>query len=290
MIEHDNQHHYHHEIINANPDLAIRLVKFVNSTKDALPHWHNSLEVVHILEGTLWFVINSRKCLLRKNDIVVINSRDVHSAYCPEPNDAMLIQIPYPQLKLGIPDIDSVRFSYNTMNKRRSVKEHADAIRLTLENLYAYTESKPDGYRLKTTSLIYDFLFYLYRHFRDERKIAMHKTDKYMNRLGQVTQFIQSRYREPLSLQQMAAQAYLDPAYFSRFFKKYMGVTPLGYLTSVRLQKIADELIRSDQSVTYLTLQHGCANYKLFLRQFKDMYGCTPAQYRKNYRKDTSSA
>lgn len=49
-------------------------------------------------------------------------------------------------------------------------------------------------------------------------------------------EYINAHYAEQLSLEQVAAQVYLNPDYFSRVFKIETGQTFINYLTDVRLQ------------------------------------------------------
>lgn len=55
-------------------------------------------------------------------------------------------------------------------------------------------------------------------------------------------EYIESHYREPITIQELAANVYLNEDYFIRKFKKSMGMTPYAYLSRLR-RSIAAELI-----------------------------------------------
>ncbi len=102
-----------------------------------------------------------------------------------------------------------------------------------------------------------------------------------MQLMRKVTEFIKKHYREPITLQRMAAVVYLNPEYFNRFFRKYMGMTPMTYLNSVRVENIGADLLVTDVNIADLAASHGCQDYKLFLRHFHSIVGCTPSRYRR---------
>lgn len=75
--------------------------------------------------------------------------------------------------------------------------------------------------------------------------------------------------------------AILQPTYFCRMFKKYMGVTFLEYQNELRLSKIYQDLLHTDDPVNEILERHGFTNYKLFRRMFQEHFGDTPLHVRK---------
>ncbi len=116
---------YTYESEGTSPDLAFKLTLLSDYRTDCLPHWHNSLEVIHVLHGMLRVVINDRRFAMYADDIIVVNAGEVHSTYCKEPNSVALIQIPSEFLKTCIPDFDSICFAYNTAAMKSGREEEA---------------------------------------------------------------------------------------------------------------------------------------------------------------------
>ena len=92
-------------------------------------------------------------------------------------------------------------------------------------------------------------------------------------------------YTEEISLQEIARLVSLNPDYFTRFFKKYMGMTFLDYVNSVRMEHVVRDLQRTDLSVQKLLEIHGFTNYKLFMKMYKSRFESTPGKMRR-YRKE----
>lgn len=94
--------------------------------------------------------------------------------------------------------------------------------------------------------------------------------------------YIEKNYGDDeLSLSKVSGHLHLNAAYFSRLFKKEMGIGFVDYLTKVRIDKaislIMDDYERSFQEVSLLV---GYANYNHFSKTFKKVTGKSPSEYR----------
>ena len=76
--------------------------------------------------------------------------------------------------------------------------------------------------------------------------------------------------------------AHLQPEYFCRKFKQYMGQTYLEYLNDVRISHIYKDLINTNDTLCSILETHGFTNTKLFYRIFKEKFKCTHKHIRKN--------
>ena len=73
-----------------------------------------------------------------------------------------------------------------------------------------------------------------------------------------------------------------DQLYFSRLFKKCMGITFLEYQNELRLSYIYQDILSTDDSIKDILERHGFTNYKLFRRMFFEHFEMTPTEVRKN--------
>lgn len=92
--------------------------------------------------------------------------------------------------------------------------------------------------------------------------------------------YIRSNYAQQLSLEQVAAEVYLTPEYFSRIFKEEMGVTFVNYLTDVRLRHSVQMLETTALRVQDVAQAVGYPNVSYFSTIFKKKYGMSPYEYR----------
>ena len=94
-----------------------------------------------------------------------------------------------------------------------------------------------------------------------------------------VVEYIGEHYAEDLTIPQLAKLCYFSEYHFMRFFKKYMGMSCLEYIKTLRLEKAAGLLGQGDTSVLDASLSSGFSNLSYFYREFKKKYGMTPKQF-----------
>lgn len=104
-------------------------------------------------------------------------------------------------------------------------------------------------------------------------------------RITKVEKAIVENYRDELTLDGLADIAGMSPSSFSRFFKKSTGKTLSEYIIDVRLGHAARELADSTKTVAEICYESGFNNVSNFNRAFKSRRGCTPKDFRDNYRK-----
>lgn len=95
--------------------------------------------------------------------------------------------------------------------------------------------------------------------------------------------YIQRNICEPLSLSQLANHVSYSPYHFTRIFKARTGLSPLYYVSSMRLQKAKDLLLNTDLTVRDIGLEIGQQSLGTFTTRFTEKVGITPSQFRKSY-------
>ncbi|MCS7463233.1 AraC family transcriptional regulator [Paenibacillus doosanensis] len=111
------------------------------------------------------------------------------------------------------------------------------------------------------------------------RKMAQRQNQEYERTLDIAASFIQENYHLDLSLDQVAETCGLSPPYFSKLFKRVMGVSFIEYLTAYRIDQAKIWLRSTELSVTEVAEKVGYQP-KNFIRVFKKQTGCTPGQFR----------
>jgi AraC-like DNA-binding protein len=89
-----------------------------------------------------------------------------------------------------------------------------------------------------------------------------------------------ARYFEPLGVDDLAAEAGLSRAHFSREFRRAFGESPHAYLLTRRLERAAALLRTTDRSVADVCLSVGLQSIGSFTTSFSRTYGCSPTAYR----------
>jgi len=92
-----------------------------------------------------------------------------------------------------------------------------------------------------------------------------------------------ARYFDRLDVGEMAAEAGLSRAHFSREFRRAFGESPHAYLLTRRLERAAALLRDSDRTVADICLSVGLLSVGSFTTSFTRMFGRSPAAYRASF-------
>lgn len=114
---------------------------------------------------------------------------------------------------------------------------------------------------------------------REDTQKDLHK------KLKRTVSFMKKHLEEKLTIAQLADLAHLSQYHYIRCFKSAYEVTPLQYLTRLRLKNASLLLKRSATSVGNIVPQCGFENESAFIRLFKKEFKMTPLAYRKAFGK-----
>ena len=99
--------------------------------------------------------------------------------------------------------------------------------------------------------------------------------------------YIDGHYSDDnLSVEMLADQVGLSPAYFGKLFGSVMNQSCNDYIQEVRMHKAAQLLSDTDRTVNDISMAVGINNTNYFYSIFKKKYGLTPAGYRKKVREE----
>jgi AraC family transcriptional regulator len=92
---------------------------------------------------------------------------------------------------------------------------------------------------------------------------------------------VHARFREPLRIADVAREADVHPGHLARAFRRHFRMTLGSYVRTLRLEWVAAELLRSDESLASIALAAGFADQSHLTRAFKLYSGLTPQVYRR---------
>lgn len=83
-----------------------------------------------------------------------------------------------------------------------------------------------------------------------------------------------------IALEEVADHLHLNASYFSRLFKKELGVTFIEYVTRMKMERAKELLDQTSHTVGEICEMLGYDNQSYFIKTFKAHAGSTPAEYR----------
>lgn len=94
--------------------------------------------------------------------------------------------------------------------------------------------------------------------------------------------FIEENLTEEISTEELANTAGLSPFYFQRLFKRLVNKPVQEYVKLRRLAKAVESLSNTERRILDVALDYGFSSHANFTRVFKETYGITPEEYRKD--------
>lgn len=104
--------------------------------------------------------------------------------------------------------------------------------------------------------------------------------EHYQGAVGRVINAMRTHLDEELSLEDMAGVAYMSPFHLNRVFRWITGVPPCRFLTAIRLEAAKRLLVKTDHSVTDVSLEVGYSSLGTFTRRFTSLVGACPSTFR----------
>ncbi len=248
-----------------------------------LPHVHRELEMHYIFKGTGTVTLGGQEYRLSDGDFIAVPPGAVHEAGLTGVSEGLQVVVSEEFLENYVSGFDHWSIFCGPGEIRTGQWKDYEKI---CENMRAvpglYVSGKP-GARLAWTAKVMDILSVLVNVFAVCRTNERQETAVDPGqRIREIAAYVEEHHMEDLTLEIIAGDFGLSREYFSRFFKKYMGVNFIRHLHLVRLTHIHDDLLSTDDNIMDIVSRHGFNNYKLFTKMFREIYGCTPRALKKS--------
>ncbi|WP_274572302.1 AraC family transcriptional regulator [Neisseria leonii] len=100
-------------------------------------------------------------------------------------------------------------------------------------------------------------------------------------KIALIETYIAEHFGQNIKMQDLERISRLSTAQIERYFKKIFRITPSQYIQKVRMEA-AVALLETDLSVTETAARCGYADHSAFTRQFKNLIGISPSEFKKS--------
>lgn len=250
--------------------------------KYVVPHWHEAIEVSYIEKGNPGTMkIDDQEYNLEEGDIYVINSQLIHSFDTVITNNQRIVTllINYDWLRHCLPQmIRHKSFALIKAPKKDSQLAACNELKKLINDIKDYqNQDNTEEDHLHQLSMAIEFISILVKNFTVDKE-PEHEIPEV---ISEIIEKFHNEYQDDIQLSDMAQIYNYSYAYFSKLFKKYLGVSPKKYLTLLRIQKAAELIEINDDKFVKIAADTGFPDEKSFYAAFKDKYKQTPLEYRK---------
>ena len=107
--------------------------------------------------------------------------------------------------------------------------------------------------------------------------------DPEIERLLPVLRYVEANLDKPLSVRELAGQAYLSPSRFHRVFLRALGVAPMAHVQETRMRQARHLLLTTDLAIGEVAARCGFASPYYFSRAFRRHAEAAPTDFRRAF-------
>lgn len=260
---------------------------FVNRISLAPNHIHNEIELGLVLSGTGNVIVKQTKHEVKKGDIFLINSNEVHSirnnfSSLPDEHPVILIiQISNHFLREYIPSVRTTVFDTCKINDSLP-KEKCDTLtKLMLEACATYFGQGPT-FRLETIIPMTKILGFMYREIPYEIITESQKKRKKERdlQIERIISYIDANFESQIRLADIAEMEGITVTYLSHIFTSNFGVTFQEYVNIKRFEECLRLMGNSKKTLLEISYESGFSDPKYMNKMFLKRVGMTPKECR----------
>ena len=234
-------------------------------------HWHEAIEFVYVLDGSLTFSLNGRTFTAEKGDLIIVNSAIVHS-FAPQKNGADYYFL--------VADDKFLRtnrlYSENTVF---DFKVNTSEARRLFEEIIRETEKGDEYSNISTLSVLMSLFIYLNRHHSAKSEESPLSEQKKITMVRNTLVYLQEHYKEKLTVEKIAEALHFSKSYLSHSFKEITHTSIISYINLLRCQS-ARALMLEGAAVAEAAIESGFTELSYFTRVFKKTLGMLPSEVR----------
>ncbi len=259
---------------------------YTNKTTDTLPwHWHEEMEMIHVVSGRLNLYVPQSKLQLTAGDFAIINSNILHSvtAYPECELRSILFCI---SLITGSSDSAIARKYIDPLVRCNLFQAVVvNEIEEQFERAFMALMNPVLGYEFTVREQLSDIGFAMFNKFCDELDEKEQDQNQDNERMKVMIQFIHTHYAEHIVLDNIAKVANIGNRECLRCFQRTIHTSPIQYLLRYRVMKSANILLKESHcTISEIALRCGFESASNFSHTFKRFYQCTPKAYREGGR------
>ena len=249
-------------------------------------HWHDDLEILYVKSGKLRVRIPSESFDLSAGDCLVVNCGILHSAKA-EPKCRLHSVVFNPLLVTGNADsVYAVKYlspliSCGVFRSYRLKRKTDGEMVQSFTDAFRCMETDAPGFEFNVREKLSRFCYLLYRKYAANISGSKAIRNQDDLRIRKMLDFIQTHYREDITLKEISGAADIGQRESLRCFKRSIQLSPVQYLLKYRIMKGAQLLISHPaDSISETAGSCGFDSPSYFTKTFRKFFGCSPKKYR----------
>jgi len=283
--------------------IPVEIDNSIHLQEDKLPHFyehlhrHKEIQITWVISGEGTLIAGNNMQRFHSGDLYILGANQPHlfksdpSYFVPENHkrihslNIFFSPTGFVSELLSFPEMRSIKkFMSSTSCGMQALEKDA----ATLSEHFLKIRNSSGGFRIA-------YFIELLQRMANLKKWKYLSTESFQYaiteseglRMNDVYQYTIHHFTENITLEQIAAQVFLTPHSFCRYFKKHTGKTYVSFLNEVRINEACKRFMEMTfDSIATVAYQSGFNNVVSFNRVFKSIVRKTPSEFIKTYKND----
>jgi AraC-like DNA-binding protein len=255
-------------------------------SSDDTAHWHQDVELLYMVKGEKTFLFDDQKVTVREGGGLVIMPHILHQGLssscdfiCVRFHPMLLCVSEYMEKTYVLPLTENEDHPFVVLDPEKQWM--ADVLHM-IQRAYMFYAADTEGFPLLAEHCFFAVWHLLYVSLPHAEEVRSESSR--ISALKKMLKHIQDHYDEPISLADIADAANVSESAAGALFSQILHDSPHHYLQTYRLERAKLLLYKTDDAVTDIAFACGFSDSSYFTRAFKQAFGITPLQYRKDSR------
>lgn len=251
-------------------------------------HWHSEFELNRILRGAGEFICGDEHFIAKEGEFLLIPPNMLHAAYPSENHELVYQVLVFHPAMIGANTNDRstmecirpiINGSVQISNAIGPDSPKYEEIKTAIDSIFSCVF----GNLPQLDLLLKSELLRLFWLLNQTASTPLHDAASisYSEIIRPALEYMTENLQETISIEHLADVSHLSKSYFMNCFKKAVGMGAIEHLTHLRINAACDALSDTNQMISEIAFNCGYSNLSNFNRQFKQIMGCSPKEYRK---------
>lgn len=251
---------------------AVKLIN-VGSAKytgdwHSMPHTHTYAELFYVVGGQGHIQVEQELYPIAPGQLVILGPNVMHTEVSRNAS-------PLEYVVLGIEGLELV--SKEGEESRFRILDHPESVTACLGNILRETREGLPG----SDTICQAYTEILVTLLMRSTEVGLGGPAAVNSQCVAVRRYIDSHFKEALTLEELAKVAHINKYYLAHTFKEEYGVSPIRYQLERRIEEGCYLLRQTDLSLAQISRILGFSSSSYFSQAFRNTQGMTPSQYRK---------
>ena len=259
--------------VSLESGINMRFMKSSDGFVKFKSHWHDYMELIFVVEGSLNVVLDNRKSTAKANQLIIIPPKMLHEGTVG--NDGVKVYSIFLDINALTNKTFASDFFFSPL-----LNGKIDFVNITeqpeiIDCVYELIQANNDANTIFTQGKIYELigLLFEYSDLNNRQTVSI--------KIKRILEHIQEHYLEDITSKTICTKFGYTESHLCRLFKKNIGITISKYIQMLRIERAKELLQESDLEISKIAEICGFMDFSYFCRCFKTFVTSTPSQFRK---------